>query len=625
MSLAGEDAVILSLDEVTCSIIFLNVPRKGDWRKQKQIYYHKDNNDETYDDDDDNGDDDDHHHVGSGGDDDDGCGDSRRRKIEVHHCLDLLFTELTAIIVFNESVQKAKDMYAYSLRRCKEWFDHVITKCVDVESHPPSFIRLRGSRQVLLSLTRNHFTLCTKTEPHTCIISWPLEYVIPKLDGEIFQVDVEGNGTYRFTSRMDKSWIKEINRSMRDFLHLDHTYLEPTPRSPEKRTPLKPEQVYLDIIDEPVCEKCKMLYLTYLSTTEVTEEKPCYNLDLNEYVMMRRSLYKRVVSVSKDVDHLTYLTTTDAKNVSEADERIGNLATSDVKTVSEADKRISNLATSDAKTVSEADKHISNLTTSDVKTVTEADERISNLTTSDAKTVSEADEHISNLTTADVKTVSEADKHISNLTTSDGKTYTKRYDPETQSIIDKVTPDDKCHRSVTLRQKAVQNQYLLDYSTPRNSDAEKQSAESTSRQEPKDALAELTQTLQDVLHNKGVAKDTLQLSRMVRSQLCIKLYLPSAKTVGTCMEDWQLFGDIIGLTAEAINLVSIIVKNHSLPYPAAELLLRHWQYVYNTYGKTDSDGPCPYACNKDNLIKILDTMERLDLVKLIENGENQQP
>ena len=75
-----------------------------------------------------------------------------------------------------------------------------------------------------------------------------------------------------------------------------------------------------------------------------------------------------------------------------------------------------------------------------------------------------------------------------------------------------------------------------------------------------------------------------------------------------------------GLCFDAINLISTIVRNHFLPYPAAEVVLRHWQYVYNKYGPTDEDGKCPYACNQLNLVNILRDMNRHDLVELLITG-----
>jgi hypothetical protein len=74
-----------------------------------------------------------------------------------------------------------------------------------------------------------------------------------------------------------------------------------------------------------------------------------------------------------------------------------------------------------------------------------------------------------------------------------------------------------------------------------------------------------------------------------------------------------------GLCSDAINLISAVVRNHFLPYPAAEVVLRHWQYVYNKYGVTGEDGKCPIACTKESLVNILREMNRHDLVELFES------
>lgn len=53
---------------------------------------------------------------------------------------------------------------------------------------------------------------------------------------------------------------------------------------------------------------------------------------------------------------------------------------------------------------------------------------------------------------------------------------------------------------------------------------------------------------------------------------------------------------------------------------AAEIVLRHWQFIYNKYWKKSERDlvKCPYPCTKDTLIHILEhNLERLDLVDLV--------
>ena len=68
-------------------------------------------------------------------------------------------------------------------------------------------------------------------------------------------------------------------------------------------------------------------------------------------------------------------------------------------------------------------------------------------------------------------------------------------------------------------------------------------------------------------------------------------------------------------------MISSLIKNQSVNYSAAEIVIRHWQYMFNSYGQTAASGKCPRACTRIELINILKELERHDLVELIESVE----
>jgi len=55
--------------------------------------------------------------------------------------------------------------------------------------------------------------------------------------------------------------------------------------------------------------------------------------------------------------------------------------------------------------------------------------------------------------------------------------------------------------------------------------------------------------------------------------------------------------------------------NHAIKETAAEIVLRHWQFSYNKYRDTRWQHP---PCTPEGLLQILRTMERLDLVEIVE-------
>ena len=67
-------------------------------------------------------------------------------------------------------------------------------------------------------------------------------------------------------------------------------------------------------------------------------------------------------------------------------------------------------------------------------------------------------------------------------------------------------------------------------------------------------------------------------------------------------------------------MISSLVKSHHVGCNAAEIVLRHWQFMYNKYGKTSEGGPCPRACNRTELENILSQLERHDLLEIVKRN-----
>ncbi len=60
-------------------------------------------------------------------------------------------------------------------------------------------------------------------------------------------------------------------------------------------------------------------------------------------------------------------------------------------------------------------------------------------------------------------------------------------------------------------------------------------------------------------------------------------------------------------------LIKGIVLNHRLPETAAEIVLRHWQFVYNT-----DRSRCRVPCTRGGVLHIVEhNLERRDLLELI--------
>ncbi|KAK2151931.1 hypothetical protein LSH36_345g01066 [Paralvinella palmiformis] len=111
--------------------------------------------------------------------------------------------------------------------------------------------------------------------------------------------------------------------------------------------------------------------------------------------------------------------------------------------------------------------------------------------------------------------------------------------------------------------------------------------------------------------------DTLNLNQLVRFKLCTRLYGPSYLIDGHYKEYWEVLAEDIGVCTSAIQLIRIGVKGFFLPYPAAEIVIRHWQFMYNRYDSSGPSGKCPVPCTTEELKKILNKLNRLDLVELI--------
>ena len=66
-----------------------------------------------------------------------------------------------------------------------------------------------------------------------------------------------------------------------------------------------------------------------------------------------------------------------------------------------------------------------------------------------------------------------------------------------------------------------------------------------------------------------------------------------------------------GLEEDSVNLIELYIHNHSTKYSAADIVLRHWQFMHNK-------GKCAEPCTKENLLHILKhKLERNDLVELL--------
>ena len=92
---------------------------------------------------------------------------------------------------------------------------------------------------------------------------------------------------------MDSSWMEDVYRSIGDYHELKDSYLEPIAANPETRND-QDESIYFDIRDEITCEKCREMYLTCLQRTDVSNQSS-FSMDLNEFLQMKGSLYRRVV------------------------------------------------------------------------------------------------------------------------------------------------------------------------------------------------------------------------------------------------------------------------------------------------------------------------------------------
>ncbi|KAK2156268.1 hypothetical protein LSH36_217g03042 [Paralvinella palmiformis] len=119
---------------------------------------------------------------------------------------------------------------------------------------------------------------------------------------------------------------------------------------------------------------------------------------------------------------------------------------------------------------------------------------------------------------------------------------------------------------------------------------------------------------------RSPGRDTLQLKQLVRFKLCTRLYAETSFVNGCYKEDWEVLAEDIGICSSAIGLIRIGVKKSFLPYPAAEIVIRHWQFMYNRYGTTIPSGKCPIACTTEELLKILNRLKRSDLVELIKSN-----
>ena len=72
---------------------------------------------------------------------------------------------------------------------------------------------------------------------------------------------------------------------------------------------------------------------------------------------------------------------------------------------------------------------------------------------------------------------------------------------------------------------------------------------------------------------------------------------------------------ISGLEYQAVELIEAFTAHHNQE-TAAEIVLRHWQFRYNRYGHHPSK--CREKCEKKDFVRILTSMHRYDVVRLIE-------
>ncbi|KAI0214088.1 hypothetical protein LSAT2_000814 [Lamellibrachia satsuma] len=93
-------------------------------------------------------------------------------------------------------------------------------------------------------------------------------------------------------------------------------------------------------------------------------------------------------------------------------------------------------------------------------------------------------------------------------------------------------------------------------------------------------------------------------------ELCLRLY-----TLEDHGKNWKAVAEKIGLNYDAVMIIQSFQQNHPCRLTAAEIVLRHWQSMYNAY---DIDPlKCPLSCTRDTLVGLLQDIGRLDLVDLL--------
>ena len=84
---------------------------------------------------------------------------------------------------------------------------------------------------------------------------------------------------------------------------------------------------------------------------------------------------------------------------------------------------------------------------------------------------------------------------------------------------------------------------------------------------------------------------------------------------------------VSGLTQEAVRMTETLFQSGMDLNPSntndiltpPECILRHWQFAHNQHSMGLQAKAPPYPCSTDNLIQILDEMERHDLVHLLQH------